>query len=60
MLNWDGVNIGSDKQSFPCYTGKNPPEKDSYYYGHLVGQIPIYTRKKTHELCLLCILKDTP
>ena len=62
MVNWDASKNGKD-QSTPygmrCYTGSRPPEHDSHYYGRLVGLIPKYTKNKTHELCLLCIIKDS-
>ena len=58
MTNWDERTVGKVKsEGMMCYTGNNPPEHDSYYYGELIGKIPKYTKNKKHELCLLCVLK---
>jgi hypothetical protein len=48
MIHWDENSN---------YTGSNPPEYNSYYYGSVIASIPKYTHNKKHELCLTCALK---
>tara|TARA_B000000437_G_C11687021_1_gene321402 strand:- start:2507 stop:2818 length:312 start_codon:yes stop_codon:yes gene_type:complete len=48
MIHWDENSN---------YTGSNPPEYNSYYYGSVIASIPKYTHNKKHELCLMCALK---